>query len=180
MVDSRINSHYKTTIAKELIYKFDYLNYHELVSLDKIVLNLSLKNTVLNKTDKELIDRLLSLYLISGALPELTFAKKRNLKLKLQKNDYRGITLILKKKSAVNFADHFTHFVAPRIKNFKPVQKIDNNGNLTVYLSNLLSFSQLELNYQHFHMLKDLTITFVFNSKTQSKFLRSCYRIPIR
>jgi len=180
MIDSRITSHYNKTISKELVHKFDYLNFHELINLEKIVLNLSLKSSVLNKTDKELIDSLLALYLIRGSVPELTFAKKSNLKLHYKKKDYSGITLILKKKAATNFVDFFIHFVAPRIKNLKPIHKIDNKGNLTLYLSSLLSFTQLELNYQHFHILKDLTITFVFNSKKQSKFLSSSYRIPIR
>ena len=88
MIDSRITSHYNKTISKELVHKFDYLNFHELINLEKIVLNLSLKTSILNKTDKELIDSLLALYLIRGSIPELTFAKKSNLKLRLQKKDY--------------------------------------------------------------------------------------------
>lgn len=180
MINSRIRTHYNKTVSKELIYKFNFLNYNQLLNLDKVVLNLSLKNRILNKTDEEVINRFLALYLITGHLPKLTFAKKRNLKLKVQKNDYRGITLILKKNSALNFVDFFSHFVAPRIKNFKPIKKLDNKGNLTIYLTDLLRFNQLEINYQHFYLLKDLTITFVFNSKKQSKFLRSAYRIPVR
>jgi len=43
MIDSRITSHYNKTISKELVHKFDYLNFHELINLEKIVLNLSLK-----------------------------------------------------------------------------------------------------------------------------------------
>lgn len=178
MIQNRIKIHYIKTISKELIIRINFINFHELKNLEKIVFNLSLKEISLNKNDSEIVNNFLAIYFITGSVPNLTFAKKTNLKLKFQKQNHSGLKLILKKKAAFKFLDFFIHFTLPRLKNFKPIQKKDNNGNLTIYISNLLRFLQLEINYKHFHLIKDLTITFVFNSQKQSNYLISSLRIP--
>jgi large subunit ribosomal protein L5 len=147
--------------------------------IEKIILNFGVKETILDK--KKLIPVLTALELISNQKYLLTKSRKSIIQFKIRKNHVVGCKVTLRKEKMFTFLDKFITLVLPRVRSFKGFPlNFDGMGNFSYTLTDLLSFYELDSEYDKFYKLNPLNITIVTTAKNniESKFLLSSFQMP--
>ena len=177
---NRCYNHYKEIIFRDLFLRSNSMNNHQVPKLEKIVLNLGIREIASDK--RKILPALLGLEMITGQRALITKSRKPLLSLKIRKGMVTGCKVVLRKDSMYNFLDKFVTITLPRIKNFQGFHKtyITTDGNLSLKLREPLSFFELEYEYDKFRDLPPIDITFVTTSvdKKESLALLSSFQIP--
>ncbi len=160
---NRYYMHYKNNICLDFIYKQNLKNLFEIPKINKIILNITYKTIVNDK--KNIIPGLFSLELISGQKLKWTVAHKSIAGFKLRKNQIIGCKIDLHNLYMYSFLEKLVTIILPRIRNFAGicVKSFNQHTNLTINLSEILVFSELENYFEFFESLKKIDITIVTN-----------------
>jgi large subunit ribosomal protein L5 len=177
----RLQQHYEQIIRPDMLYKYQYTNSHQIPSIQKVVLNMSIKDVVQDK--KQILPGLLILEYITGQKAMAVKAKKSISNFKLRQGVPIGIKVTLRNKMLYRFLELLIFVALPRMRDLKPI-KINNNcqtGHISFGLRDLLIFPQIESEYDRFSKVYGLNITIVTNAKTiqESKSLLSSFQLPI-
>jgi len=161
---NRLNKHYQSIVSYDLLTKFNYTNSFQLPNIEKISINMSSLEIILEK--KKIIQLLLSIELITGQTGKITISKKNKIHLKIKKGMIVGCKVTLNKKQSYVFLDNLILFVLPHIKNFKGF-KINNKmpKTLSFQINNFLNFFELQNEFLTFSNLPPLNISINTNSK---------------
>ncbi len=164
----RYKKYYKQILCQNFILKQHLKNIMELPKIKKIVLNTTSKYYVSDK--KNVIPALLALQLISGQKLKYTQAKKSIAMFKLRQNQIIGCKTTLRGKKMYQFLEKFVTYILPRLREFSNLDKksLDNKGNFTLGIKNLLIFPELENYFEFFEFIQGMDITFVISNTENS------------
>lgn len=132
-----------TKAKKELASKYS-LNVMAAPRLEKVTLNVGLKNFRENKEMLETIKK--ELIQIAGQQPKFTTAKKSISGFKLREGQTVGYAVNLRSDRMWGFVENLVNVVLPRMRDFDgiPQSKIDRNGNFTFGIKEQMIFPQMK------------------------------------
>lgn len=113
-IRQRLHRYYEDIVRNDLIRTYQYRNTHEIPEIDKIVLNMSIKDAIYDK--KMILPGLIILEMLTGQRAVVTKAKKSISNFKLRKESPIGIQLTLRKESLYLFLDILVFITLPRIR----------------------------------------------------------------
>lgn len=177
---NRYKKYYQQIICQDLLLKQNYKTIMELPSLQKIVLNTTSK---LYTTDKKnILPALMAMELISGQKAKLTSAKKSIASFKIRENQIIGCKTTLRHLSMYLFFEKLLTVVLPRVRDFSNVQikNLDNHGNFSLGITNLLIFPEIENYFELFDVIRGLNINIIISAQNKKDALvfYSAFQIP--
>ena len=176
----RFKDYYNDIIQLDSLTKFNIINNHNQININKIKLNFSFNSINFNK--KKTIPFFMALELITGQKCKITKSKKPAMALKIRKGSMVGCSVTLQNKNLYNFYEYIL-LALSRSENFKGlffknfINKKTNAFSFT--LEDLFTFYQLETDLDP--SIKNLDITLLYNTKNweEKVFLTSAYKLPI-
>jgi large subunit ribosomal protein L5 len=158
-----LSQHYYNIINYDILIRLKLNNIFKISKLNKITLNIGLKNSNMEK--KKMISIILLLKLIINQSIFNIKSKKNNIVFKIKKGDIIGCKVTLKKKIMYNFLEKLIFFILPNIKNFEGILiSIKNINNLNFKIKNILNFFELEKEFLKFQKLPQIDITINTNN----------------
>ncbi|RHY03784.1 hypothetical protein DYB36_004906 [Aphanomyces astaci] len=152
-----IKNHYNHNINYDLITKLNLNNIFKIPKINKIVLNIGLKNSNMEK--KKMISIILLLRLIMNQQVLNTKSKKNNIIFKIKKGDIMGCKITLRKKNIYFFLEKLIIFILPNIKDFKGFLINKKNINILNFrINNVLNFFELEKEFLKFQNLPSIDV----------------------
>ena len=144
MENQTLKEQYKTTISKKLMEKLKLKNSLAAPRITKIVVNIGVKDAVLDKKNLEKMEKALAL--ITGQKPKITKAKKAIATFKLRQGDPIGLVVTLRGQRMYAFFDKIVKIVLPRIKDFRGVRRnsFDGHGNFTLGMYEYSVFPEID------------------------------------
>jgi large subunit ribosomal protein L5 len=139
-----LQTRYINTIRRELQEKLKIKNPMATPKLVKIVVNMGVKDAVV---DKKNIDRAsAALAKITGQKPKIARARKSIASFKIRQGDPIGVMVTLRGKRMYDFFEKLTSIVLPRLKDFHGVSRksFDGKGNYTLGLSEYTVFPEID------------------------------------
>jgi len=166
---NRFYIHYKQTISYDLLLKQNIENILEIFKLEKIILNTTSKVIVSDK--KNIIPGLVALELFSGQNQKITSATKSISGFKLRENQVIGCKVTLRGQTMFNFLEKLVTIILPRIRHFNGIDLnlFDGKGNLSLGLSSLLIFPELESYFEYFENIRGINISLITNACLSEK-----------
>ena len=164
---SRLFEKYKKEIVPQLMNDFQYKNIHEVPALEKIVINMGVKEGV---QDIKILDQLaMEVGLITGQRPVITRAKKAISNFKIRKGNPVGLKVTLRKKTMYEFLDRLVSVAMPRIKDFRGISpnSFDDHGNYSMGINEQIIFPEVE--YDKVKKVQGMDITFVTSAKSNAE-----------
>lgn len=135
---------YKKEIAQALQTELGIKNPMAIPHLEKIVVNIGVKDAV---ADKKNVERAVkALEQITGQHPRIAKAKKSIAGFKLRQGDAIGTSVTLRGKRMYSFFEKLVNVVLPRLKDFRGVKlsSFDGRGNYTLGLSEYTVFPEID------------------------------------
>lgn len=174
----RLREMYSKVIRDKLRSEFGYANIMQVPKLEKIVINMGVKE---GATDSKIMDKIESeLMLITGQKPVITKAKKSIAGFKLREGSPIGCKVTLRNNMMYEFLDRLISIALPRVKDFRGVssKQFDGRGNFSLGLKEHIVFP--EINYDKIDKVRGMDITIVTTAQTdaESKALLEAFDIP--
>lgn len=141
---SNLQKKFKSEIAANLQKELNVKNPMALPKLSKIVVNIGVKDALLDKKNLEIARGALSQ--ITGQKPKVTRAKKSIATFKLRKGDEIGLMVTLRGKRMYDFFERLVYIVFPRLKDFHGVERgnFDGKGNYSLGFSEYTVFPEID------------------------------------
>lgn len=129
---TNLEEKFKKEIALQLQKKLSLKNKMAVPYIVKIVVNIGIKDALLDKKNIEKTSAVL--VQITGQKPKVMKAKKSISTFKLREGDEIGLMVTLRGKRMYDFFQKLTSIVLPRLRNFHGVKKesFDGRGNYTL------------------------------------------------
>ena len=126
---ARLKEKYEGQIRKQLQERFGYRNVNQIPRLEKVVLNMSVGEAIVNAKALDLA--LNELVAITGQKPIVTKAKKSIAAFKLREGMNIGAKVTLRGERMYVFLDKLFNIVLPRTRDFRglPRKSFDGRGN---------------------------------------------------
>lgn len=153
-------------ILNKMLLICNYKNIREILFLKKIILHFGIKDIALNP--KKIISSCLVLSLLSQNKSFLTPSKKSIMLLKVRKGMIVGSKVTLRKFSMIKFFNKFSLINFYKMKNSWSCKKnsVDINT-VSIRISELYSFPEIEKFFDFFDDLPFLTVTLVTSKKNK-------------
>ncbi|HUY40330.1 MAG TPA: 50S ribosomal protein L5 [Candidatus Dormibacteraeota bacterium] len=164
---SRLKERYLEQVAKQLQERFGYGNVNEIPKLEKVVVNMSVGEALVNP--KALDNAVAELTAITGQKPVVAKAKKSIAAFKLRQGVNIAAKVTLRGDRMYVFLDKLFNIVLPRIRDFRglPQRSFDGRGNYNLGLREQLVFP--EINYDKVDKTRGMDITIVTTAKTDEE-----------
>ena len=157
-------------ISDKMLLICNYRNIREILKLKKIILHFSIKDAVINS--KKIIPGCLALSLISKNKSFLISSKKSVMILKVRKGMVISSKVTLRKNDMLNFLIKFNLINIYKLKhNWSSKKNSLDIKTITIRVSELYAFPEIEKFFDFFEELPFLGITFVTsnNNKIESE-----------
>ena len=166
-MEIRLKEKYETDVRKQLQAKFGYKNAAQIPKLEKVVVNMSVTESIVNP--KALDAAVSELTAITGQKPIVTKAKKSIAAFKLREGVNLGAKVTLRGLRMYVFLDKLFSIVLPRIRDFRglPSRSFDGRGNYNLGLREQLVFP--EINYDKVDKTRGMDITIVTSARTDEE-----------
>ncbi|MGH7737377.1 MAG: 50S ribosomal protein L5 [Candidatus Tyrphobacter sp.] len=164
---SRLKERYEREVRARLRERFAYGNANEIPKLEKVVVNMSVGEALVNP---KVLDAAASeLTAITGQKPIIAKAKKSIAAFKLRAGVNIGAKVTLRGDRMYVFLDKLFNIVLPRIRDFRglPAKSFDGRGNYNLGLREQLVFP--EINYDKVDKARGMDITIVTTAKTDEE-----------
>ena len=163
----RLQEKYVNEVVPALTEKFGYKNVMQLPKIEKIIINMSVGESVGNP--KALDSAVADLALITGQKPILTRAKKSLAAWKLRQGMPIGAKVTLRGTRMYQFLDKFMNVALPRVRDFRGIssKSFDGRGNYATGLKEQLIFTEIE--YDKIDKLRGMNIVVVTTAKTDEE-----------
>jgi len=167
MATTRLRDKYESEVRKHLQDRFGYGNVNQVPKLDKVVVNMSVGDAIVNA--KALDAAVAELTSITGQKPVVTKAKKSIAAFKLREGMNIGAKVTLRGERMYVFLDKLFNVVLPRIRDFRglPARSFDGRGNYNLGLREQLVFP--EINYDKIDKTRGMDITIVTTAKNDEE-----------
>lgn len=168
---SNLKKRFQEEIAAKLKKDLGLENIMSIPKISKIVLNMGVKDALVDKHNIEEATKALSL--ISGQKPKLTRAKKAIASFKLRKGDPIGLAVTLRGKRMYDFFEKLVAVVLPRLRDFHGLtdNNFDQNANYTLGFRENTVFPEIEFDKIDKIRGVEVTIVTTVKDKDQSKLL---------
>jgi large subunit ribosomal protein L5 len=163
----RLRKKYDDTVIAALRERFAFANAMQVPKLEKIVINLSMKDAMQNV---KLLDTAAEeLTLIAGQKAVITRARKSIANFKLRENMPIGARVTLRGARMWEFLDRLITVAIPRIRDFRGVnpKAFDGRGNYSLGLTEQIIFP--EIDYDKVSKVSGMNIAFVTTAKTDEE-----------
>jgi large subunit ribosomal protein L5 len=163
----RLKERYEQQIRGQLQERFGYKNVNEIPKLEKIVVNMSVGEAIVNP--KALDAAVSELTAITGQKPVVAKAKKSIAAFKLRAGMNIAAKVTLRGDRMYVFVDKLFNVVLPRIRDFRglPAKSFDGRGNYNLGLREQLVFP--EINYDKVDKTRGMDVTIVTTAKTDEE-----------
>ena len=163
----RLQEKYVNEVVPALTEKFGYKNVMQLPKIEKIIINMSVGESVGNP--KALDSAVADLALITGQKPILTRAKKSLAAWKLRQGMPIGAKVTLRGTRMYQFLDKFMNVALPRVRDFRGIssKSFDGRGNYATGLKEQLIFPEIE--YDKVDKVRGMDIIFVTTANTDEE-----------
>ena len=167
MAELRLKTKYNSEVRKKMQDKFGYKNVNMIPKLEKVVINMSVGEAIVN--GKVLDVAASELAAISGQRAVITKAKKSIAAFKLREGMNIGAKVTLRGERMYMFLDKLFNIVLPRIRDFRglPRKSFDGRGNYNLGLREQLVFP--EINYDKVDKARGMDITIVTTAKNDEE-----------
>lgn len=164
---ARLRERYEKEIRKTLQERFGYKNAMQIPRLEKVVVNMSVSDAIVNA--KALDGAVADLQTITGQKPVQTIAKKSISAFKLREGMKIGAKVTLRGDRMYIFLDKLFNIVLPRIRDFRglPRKSFDGRGNYNLGLREQLVFP--EINFDKVDKTRGMDIVIVTTAKTDEE-----------
>ncbi|MEQ1501397.1 MAG: 50S ribosomal protein L5 [Myxococcota bacterium] len=163
----RLRKKYDESVIGLLRERFAYRNAMEVPRLQKIVINLSMKDALQNS---KLLDTAADeLTLIAGQRAVITRSRKSIANFKLRENMPIGARVTLRGARMWEFMDRLISVAVPRIRDFRGInpKAFDGRGNYSLGLTEQIIFP--EIDYDKVSKISGMNIAFVTTAKTDEE-----------
>src|SRR5580658_10087566 len=163
----RLKERYEQQIRGQLQERFGYKNVNQIPRLEKVVVNMSVGEAIVNP--KALDAAVSELTAITGQKPVVAKAKKSIAAFKLRAGMNIAAKVTLRGDRMYVFVDKLFNVVLPRIRDFRglPAKSFDGRGNYNLGLREQLVFP--EINYDKVDKTRGMDVTIVTTAKTDEE-----------
>ena len=176
----RLKRTYDENIRKALIEQFGYKNAMEVPTLDKIVLNMGVGETVAD--GKKINSAVGDLTLIAGQKPVITKARKSIAQFKLREGMNIGAKVTLRRQRMYEFLDRLITIALPRVRDFRGLnpKSFDGRGNFAMGIKEHIVFPEIE--YDKVDQVWGMDIIVCTTAKTddEARALLKAFNFPFR
>jgi large subunit ribosomal protein L5 len=177
---TRLEQHYRDTVAKDLQTQFSYKSSMEIPRITKITLNMGVGEA---SQDKKIIDHAVEdLTLIAGQKPVVTLAKKAIAGFKIREDMPIGCKVTLRRDKMYEFLDRLVNFSIPRIRDFRGLsaKAFDGQGNYNMGMTEQIAFP--EIDYDKIDKLRGLNISITTSARNddEGRALLAAFQFPFR
>lgn len=177
---ARLKQHYKDTVVKELMTKFEYQTVMQVPRIVKITLNMGVGEAV---ADKKVIDHAVGdMTRIAGQKPIVTKARNSIAGFKIREDWPIGCKVTLRGDRMYEFLDRLIQIAIPRIRDFRGIsaKAFDGTGNFSMGIREQIVFPEIE--YDKIDKIRGLDITITMTAKTdaEGRALLTAFRFPFR
>ena len=177
---TRLEKHYRDTVAKDLQAQFSYKSSMEIPRITKITLNSVGWEA---SQDKKIIDHAVGdLSLIAGQKPIITLAKKAIAGFKIREDMPIGCKVTLRRDKMYEFLDRLVNFSIPRIRDFRGLsaKAFDGQGNYNLGMTEQIAFP--EIDYDKIDKLRGLNISITTSARNddEGRALLAAFQFPFR
>lgn len=158
---------YKKEIAPKLQQKLGIKNPLAVPKIEKIVVNMGVKDALSDKKNME--KGLQILTELTGQKPKITQAKKSIASFKLREGDQIGLMVTLRGKRMYNFYSKLISVVFPRFRDFHGVSRnqFDLKGNYTLGINEYTVFPEIDPG--NIDRIQGLAVTIVTTAKNKEE-----------
>ena len=165
----RLQAKYREEVVQKLTSDFSYGNPMLVPGLEKIVVNVSLKEAIQNV--KLLETASAELAAITGQKPVIRRARRSIANFKLREGMPIGTSVTLRRQHMWEFLDRLISLTMPRIRDFRGISRkaFDGRGNYSMGLKEQIVFPEIE--YDKVDRIHGMNITFVTTAGTDAEAL---------
>ncbi|MCM8775364.1 MAG: 50S ribosomal protein L5 [Candidatus Omnitrophica bacterium] len=163
----RLLTQYRNDVIPQMMREFGYQNIMEVPRLEKIVVNMGVKE---GAEDIKIFEQVsVELSRITGQKPLVTRAKKSISAFKLRQGASIGLKVTLRRYRLYEFMDRLFNVAMPRIRDFRGYSEksLDGKGNLTLGINEQIIFPEVE--YDKIKKIQGMDVTFVTTAKTNKE-----------
>lgn len=165
----RLQAKYRDEVIGKLHGDFNYANAMLVPKLEKIVINVSLKEAIQNV--KLLETASAELAAITGQKPVIRRARRSIANFKLREGMPIGTSVTLRRQHMWEFMDRLISLTMPRIRDFRGISRksFDGRGNYSFGLKEQIVFP--EIDYDKVDRIHGMNLTFVTTATTDAEAL---------
>ncbi|MBI3314183.1 MAG: 50S ribosomal protein L5 [Candidatus Omnitrophica bacterium] len=176
----KILDKYRSEVLPVLMEEFQYQNVMEIPKLQKIVVNMGVKE---GAQDIKILDQAaVELGRITGQKPVVARAKKSIAAFKLREGSPIGLKVTLRSSRMYEFLDRLFNIAMPRIRDFRGYSEksFDGRGNYTLGITEQIIFPEVE--FDKIKKVQGMDVTFVTTAKSdkEGKRLLELLGLPFR
>jgi len=166
-MEARLQAYYRSSVVANLQKEFSYGNVMQVPRLEKIVLNVSIKEATQNV--KLLETAAEELTLISGQKSQIRRARKSIANFKLRENTPIGARVTLRGQRMWEFLDRLINISLPRVRDFRGIDPrgFDGRGNYSFGVNEQIIFP--EINYDRVTKVTGMNLSFVTTANTDAE-----------
>jgi len=176
----RLKRVYDETIRAEMVKQFGYKNGLEVPSIEKIVLNMGVGETV--GDGKKINSAVGDLTLIAGQKPVVTKARTSIATFKVREGMNIGCKVTLRRTRMYEFLDRLVTIALPRVRDFRGLnpKSFDGRGNFAMGVKEHIIFP--EINYDKVDQVWGMDIIVCTTAKTddEARALLKAFNFPFR
>jgi large subunit ribosomal protein L5 len=177
---TRLEQHYRDTVAKALQAQFSYKSSMEIPRITKITLNMGVGEA---SQDKKIIEHAVEdMTLIAGQKPVVTLARKAIAGFKIREEMPIGCKVTLRRDKMYEFLDRLVNFSIPRIRDFRGLspKAFDGQGNYNLGITEQIAFP--EIDYDKIDKLRGLNISITTTARNddEGRALLAAFQFPFR
>ena len=155
----RLKLKYEKEVSPQLTKEFGYTNKMRVPKLEKIVVNMGIKE---GASDIKILEQCAEeLSLITGQKPVVRRSKKAISAFKLRENAPIGLKVTLRKARMYEFMDRLINLAMPRIRDFQGYsdRSFDGRGNFSIGITEQTVFSEVQ--FDKIKKVQGMDVTFV-------------------
>ena len=164
---ARLKDTYRAEVVPALMKEFGYSNVMQVPRLQKVVVNVSVKEAIQNIKALEAVQE--ELGQLTGQKAVIRKARRSVANFKLRKGMPLGAMVTLRQNRMYEFVDRLISLSIPRIRDFRGLspKSFDGRGNYSMGVTEQIIFPEIE--YDKVYKIHGLNITFVTSADTDAE-----------
>ena len=177
---SRLQTHYKDTLAPKLLSELELNNVMEVPKITKVTLNMGVGEAV---TDKKVMAHATSdMTAISGQKPIIINSRKSVASFKIRDGWPVGCKVTLRRERMYEFLDRLVNVSIPRIRDFRGLNRksFDGRGNYSFGITEQIMFPEIDFDKIDTIRGMDITITTSAKNDVEGLALLQAFNFPFK
>ncbi|MGE0196835.1 50S ribosomal protein L5 [Methylocystis sp.] len=176
----RMKKHYDEVVREALTKQFGYKNALEVPTIEKIVLNMGVGESV--NDSKKATAAAADLGLIAGQKPVVTRARKAISTFKLRENMPIGAKVTLRKTRMYEFLDRLITVALPRVRDFRGLnpKSFDGRGNYALGIKEHIVFPEIDYDKAESILGMDVIVCTTAKTDEEARALLKAFNFPFR